>query len=210
VTLDPLPCALTPSMPKPPFETAPASTHDLETLTLWATRTDLHAGTPGHTARVAALSARLASHLGWSQARVTQLFEASLLHDLGKLMLPRALLTQTGALHPKDRAMLETHAMLGAGLMDVAPAALRPLARSIALHHHECWNGSGYPLQRSGHDIPLEARIVTIADVFDALVSERPYKRGWPAAQALRIMRANRETRFDPSLLDAFFTLSLE
>ena len=94
--------------------------------------------------------------------------------------------------------------------MDIAPAGLRPLARSIALHHHECWDGSGYPLRRSGHDIPLEARIVTIADVFDALVSERPYKRGWTVAQALRIMRANRGTRFDPSLLDAFLTLSLE
>ena len=91
-------------------------THDLETLTFWATRTDDHAGTPGHTARVAALSARLASSVGWSPARVAQLFQATFLHDLGKLMLPQALLMQTGALHPKDRTILETHAQLGAGL----------------------------------------------------------------------------------------------
>jgi HD-GYP domain-containing protein (c-di-GMP phosphodiesterase class II) len=210
VTLASLACAPTSSMPTSPLETAPVSTHDLETLTSWATRADDHAGTPGHGARVAGLSARLASHLGWSPAQVAQLFQATLVHDLGKLMLPRALLTQTGALQPKDRAILETHAQLGAELMYIAPTALRPLARSIALHHHECWDGSGYPLRRSGHDIPVEARIVTIADVFDALVSERPYKRGWPAAHALRIMRANRKTRFDPGLLDAFFTLSLE
>jgi HD-GYP domain-containing protein (c-di-GMP phosphodiesterase class II) len=198
------------SMPPSPLETQLVSTHDPEPLISWATRTDDHAGTPGHAARVAGLSARLALHLGWSPPRAEQLFQATLLHDLGKLMLPRALLTQTGALHPKDRAMLETHAQLGAGLMYIAPTALRPLARSIALYHHECWDGSGYPLQRAGHSIPVEARIVTIADVFDALISERPYKRGWSVTQALRIMRANRKTRFDPTLLDAFLTLNLE
>ncbi len=94
--------------------------------------------------------------------------------------------------------------------MEVAPPTIRSLARAVALHHHEAWDGGGYPMRLSGEDIPLEARVVCIADVFDALTGQRAYKRPWPKDRALRIMTANAGTHFDPHLLKVFLTLLLE
>jgi putative two-component system response regulator len=186
-----------------------ASLTDLERLEHWARCIDDHAVTPGHAMRVADFSARLAIALGWSPERTEQLRRAALLHDLGKLALPRDLLTQTGALSPRDRAVLQIHPRLGARLAGVAPTQAQSLTRVVALHHHEAWDGSGYPDGLRGDEIPLEARIVCIADVFDALVSRRPYKPAWSPSQAMRIMRANAGTHFDPRLLEVFLNLSL-
>ena len=129
--------------------------------------------------------------------------EAARLHDLGKVSLPDSILLKAGPLTPEERAVMQQHTTHGAELLAGGNSRVLTLAQSIALHHHERWDGSGYPHQLRGEAIPLPARLVAVADVFDALLSERPYKRAWPLEEALGEMRRLSGTHFEPRIVQA-------
>lgn len=135
---------------------------------------------------------------------------SSVLHDIGKVGIPDAILQKPGKLTPDEFDIMKTHAALG-GQALTAAAARMPLetsflsvGRDIAWHHHEKWNGTGYPDRLAGEDIPLAARIMAITDVFDALISKRVYKEAFPYEKARRIIVEERGAHFDPTVVDAF------
>ena len=131
------------------------------------------------------------------------------LHDLGKIRIPDAILNKPGRLTPEEFAIMKTHTTYGAELVEevlfgLGDPELTEVAVNIARDHHERMDGKGYPAGKKGEDIPLEARIMAVADVYDALASERVYKKALPREEALRIMKEGRGTQFDPDVLDAF------
>ena len=130
---------------------------------------------------------------------------ASPLHDAGKVGVPDGILLKPGRLTPEERAIMETHAQRGYELLRGSASPILELAATIAWTHHERFDGSGYPRGISGEDIPVEGRIVAIADVFDALTSDRVYRPAFPLQEVLAMMAADRGTHFDPRLLDIFF-----
>ena len=148
--------------------------------------------TRGHSERVAALSRRLASALGLSPAIVDTVGQAGLLHDIGKIGVPEAILRKPGSLSSEEWQIMRGHSVIGAQI--VAPFEFFEGAARVIRHHHERWDGSGYPDGLMGEDIPLEARIVAVADVFDALTSERSYRPALTrdAARALLLQEAGR------------------
>lgn len=162
--------------------------------------------TQGHTARVSRYAERFAQFLGLSGERLTALRHGAALHDIGKLGMPDAVLLKPGTLTPEERLKVEDHVALGARLAARIPF-LHPEAHSVIRSHHERWDGLGYPDALCGEDIPLLARLFALCDVYDALVSTRPYKRAMPPEQALEILRAGRGTQFDPELTDLFTRL---
>ena len=137
-----------------------------------------------------------------------QLTLASILHDVGKIGVPDAVLNKPGKLSQDERSLMNDHVTIGAQILAEA-AKMVPgtsylsLAAEIAANHHESVDGSGYPMQKTLQDIPLSARIVAVADVFDALVSPRPYKEGWPVAKAIALLREQAGRRFDPAVVEA-------
>jgi putative nucleotidyltransferase with HDIG domain len=141
--------------------------------------------TRGHSERVSALSRRLAAALGLAPAVVDVVAQAGLLHDIGKIGVPEAILRKPGPLSPQEWTVMRAHPVIGAQI--VAPFEFFERASRVIRHHHERWDGSGYPDGLIGEDIPLEARIVAVADVFDALTSGRSYRPalGFDAACAL-------------------------
>jgi len=132
------------------------------------------------------------------------------LHDIGKVGVPDSILLKPGRLTPEERAVMMAHARLGAEVIDRAvqdidaPADFLRFARQIALHHHERWDGTGYPDGLAGDEIPLAARLMAVADVFDALISRRVYKSALALDEVLQTMRRERGRHFDPDLLDLF------
>jgi len=118
-----------------------------------------------------------------------------------------AILLKPGVLNDAERRTMEEHTTLGARMLENSPMPVLQVARAIALSHHERWDGGGYPHRLGRAQIPLPGRIVAIADVFDALTSDRPYKRAWPLADALAEIRALRGSHFDPVVTDAFVRL---
>lgn len=153
-----------------------------------------------HYARILGLQA------GMEPADAEMLLHAAPMHDIGKIGIPDRILLKPGRLDAEERAVMREHCVIGARILgehaDNAP--LLAMARDIALHHHECWDGTGYPAGVAGDRIPLVARIVTIVDVFDALTSERPYKAAWPVERALAQLRRKAGRQFDPQLVDRF------
>ncbi|MFM2065925.1 MAG: hypothetical protein RLZZ584_834 [Pseudomonadota bacterium] len=150
---------------------------------------------------------------GLDDATVDLLYKSAPLHDIGKVAIPDHVLLKPGRLDAAELAVMRTHPQLGhdAILMaerdlDDASSFLRH-AREIALGHHEHWNGAGYPHGRAGTDIPLSARLMAVADVYDALISRRVYKPGFSHEQAVAIIAAERGTHFDPDLVDAFLAI---
>jgi len=135
--------------------------------------------------------------------------QTSPLHDIGKVGIPDAVLQKPGKLTPAEFAVMKHHSALGADTL-AAAAAHRPnvgylvMARQIAQSHHERWDGSGYPQGLSGEDIPLAARIVAVADVYDALTSRRAYKDAFSHAEAVKIMLEGKGSHFDPGLIEVF------
>ncbi len=123
---------------------------------------------------------------------------------MGKVAIPDAILLKPGALSPDERAIVETHAEEGHRLLRGSSSSILDMAASIALSHHEKWDGSGYPRGLSGEAIPIEGRVVAIADVFDALTSDRVYRRAFSVEKAVEMMLEERAKHFDPVLLDAF------
>jgi putative two-component system response regulator len=162
--------------------------------------------TNDHTLRVAMFSRMIAERLGLSRQECDSIYLASPLHDIGKVAIPDGILLKPGRLDDDERAIVETHAEIGERILRGSASDLIKLAAQIAGGHHERWDGKGYPRGLSGETIPLAARIVAIADVFDALTTERPYKKALPVASALAILEAERGSHFDPACLDAFLS----
>ncbi|MCJ2033066.1 HD-GYP domain-containing protein [Methylobacterium sp. J-068] len=160
--------------------------------------------TGNHVARVAGLVTVIGTGLGLPEDQVEQLSLASTMHDVGKISVPDSILLKPGPLTAEERSVMENHAERGKRILEGSSSSLMQLAAEIAATHHERWDGTGYPLGLEGEAIPLSGRIVAIADVFDALTSERPYKKAWSEAEALNHIRANAGSHFDPACVDAF------
>ncbi|HEV8516535.1 MAG TPA: HD-GYP domain-containing protein [Candidatus Limnocylindrales bacterium] len=161
--------------------------------------------TAEHVARVGDLSAELAARAGLESTIVEDLRFAAMLHDVGKLHVPDRILTKPGPLDPEEWEIMRRHTIWGPQILGGSTAFAQ--ARLICRSHHENWDGSGYPDGLKGERIPLEARIVRLADVFDALRSERPYKPSWDLARCLEAIAASRARQFDPELVPLFLEI---
>jgi hypothetical protein len=162
---------------------------------------------PEHTQRVGALAARMARHLREGDRVVWLVRQAAPLHDLGKIAIPDSILLKPGRLEPEEFEVVKTHAVLGARVLADSESEVLDLAAKIARSHHERWDGGGYPDGLAGQDIPLAARLVGVADVFDVLVHERPYKEAWTVEDAAGEIRSGAGTQFDPDVVAAFDAL---
>ncbi|AKU23775.1 HD domain-containing phosphohydrolase [Massilia sp. NR 4-1] len=160
--------------------------------------TGLHVIRMSHYARLLGVAA------GLNEADADDLLHAAPMHDVGKIGIPDRILQKPGKLDADEWQIMQSHAAIGAEIIGEHTHGMLRLARNIALSHHEKWDGSGYPKGLKGKEIPLEGRIVAIADVFDALTSARPYKRAWPLEEALNYLREQRGQHFDPALVDLF------
>lgn len=160
--------------------------------------------TAEHTGRVGLLAAGVARALGLPADEVDLIAAAAPLHDIGKVAIPDAVLLKPGRLTEQEFDVIRTHAAIGAQILSGGSSRLVCLAEQMAWTHHERWDGTGYPRRLAGEDIPLGGRLVAVADVFDALTNERPYKQAWPVERAVATMRAERGRHFDPQLLDLF------
>ncbi len=162
--------------------------------------------TQGHTDRVTDLSQRIGRALHLDHAQLTALRLGAYLHDVGKLTVPDGVLLKPGPLSDREWTVMRAHVDQGvtfAGTLGFLP----PDALAVIGQHHERWDGRGYPAQRAGLDIHPLARLFSVVDVYDALVSERPYKRAWTAAEARDELQRQRGLQFDPVMVDAFLTL---
>jgi len=157
-----------------------------------------------HVSRVATISRLIAETMGLSGERCRTIYLASPLHDIGKIAIPDAILGKPGKLTPEELTEMRKHVSIGADILEDGSSDLIRVAQLIALGHHEKWDGTGYPQRLAGYDIPIEARIVAIADVFDALCSERSYKPAWPLDKARAEIMRLAGTHFDPSCVEAF------
>jgi cyclic di-GMP phosphodiesterase len=162
------------------------------------------ADTGAHLQRMSSLCALIAAQLGESEERCALVREASVLHDVGKIAIPDAILLKPGRLTSDEEQLMRRHAAIGHELLEAATSPLLRLAADIALTHHERWDGDGYPRGLAGEAIPLVGRIAAVADTFDAITSDRPYRRARSAETALAVLEEERATQFDPRLVDAF------
>ena len=160
-----------------------------------------------HVIRMSHFSQLLALAAGCSPAWAEDLLNAAPMHDVGKIGIPDAVLRKPGPLDADEWATMRRHPEIGAEIIGEHPSGVLQLAREIALAHHEKWDGSGYPRGLAGEAIPLSARIVAIADVFDALTTRRPYKEPWPVQDALDHIAAQAGKQFDPALVALFAPL---
>lgn len=160
--------------------------------------------TGAHTQRMSAICGVLATAAGLPRDRCELIRIASAMHDIGKVATPDAILHKPGPLTDAERAEINRHAEIGHKILTGSGSELLEVAAEIALSHHEHWDGGGYPQGLRGADIPLAGRIAALADVYDALTSDRPYREALPVADALQIMRGGRGSHFDPELLDRF------
>ena len=156
-----------------------------------------------HVIRMSHVSGRLAQELGLDADYAEQLVHAAPMHDIGKIGVPDHILLKPGKLDEAEMAVMRQHPQMGAMILDNSSSALIKLAHSVALYHHEKWDGSGYPFGLQGEAIPMEARIVAVADVFDALLNKRPYKEAWPVDKTIDEIKAQRGKHFDPAVVDA-------
>jgi HD-GYP domain-containing protein (c-di-GMP phosphodiesterase class II) len=164
--------------------------------------------TRGHSARVTELAEAVARRLGWDDGRLEGLRVGGPLHDVGKLAVSDAVLRKEGRLEEHELAEIREHPKAGARLL-FRVAALRE-AIPYVLYHHERWDGTGYPSGRAGEEIPLEARVLAVADAFDAMTSDRPYRRALSQAAALAEVERCAGTQFDPAIARLFLELFAE
>lgn len=160
-----------------------------------------------HVIRMSHFSHRLALAIGCSKEWAEDLLNAAPMHDVGKIGTPDAILKKPGKLDADEWEIMKQHAAIGAEIIGEHDSNILKLARSVALCHHEKWDGSGYPHGLVGEKIPLEARIIALADVFDALTSRRPYKEPWPVEKAVELIKEQAGKHFDPNLAEHFLTL---
>jgi putative two-component system response regulator len=192
-------------------------TRDIALLTLAKLAESRDNATGQHLERMAAYSRRLAEHLTAGspyrgqvgEAFVDHLFKSSPLHDIGKVGIPDSILRKPGPLDEGERAVMRTHPKIGGDTLRKVIEQFRgnsflTMGMEIAYHHHEHWSGGGYPHGLAGERIPLAARIVAVADAYDAITSERPYKASYDHDEAVRLIAVDRGRHFDPVIVDAF------
>jgi len=160
-----------------------------------------------HTERVGDLAAQIALRLDMSQDFVQLISKAARLHDLGKIGIPDKILLKPSRFTPEERALMMQHCEIGAELLSGSDSPLLNMAQRIAISHHEKWNGEGYPNNLVAEQIPIEGRIVAVADVYDALSHDRPYKQAWAKDEVLQLLGSKRGIHFDPSVIDALFEI---
>ncbi len=160
--------------------------------------------TGAHIMRMSQFCKIIADEYGFSREKSDLLFQTAPMHDIGKIGIPDHILLKKGRLTFDEFKIMQQHTVIGAKILGDHDSDLLQEAKTIALSHHEKWNGSGYPNQLIGEQIPIEARIVGIADVFDALISRRPYKRPWTVDESLEFIEANKGKLFDPELATIF------
>ena len=187
-----------------------SDTARLEALNCLSEASREYLPTKRHAHRVAALAVRIGWRTGLSAAQRDLLERATPYHDLGKLGVPASLLSRAGPLEPHEFEIIKGHTVLGAAVLAGGDSELLHTASEIALNHHERWDGSGYPQGLRGTKIPLLARIVAVADVFDALTHERPYKPAWTLSSALSYIGAQSGQHFDPAVVEAFLGLVMK
>src|SRR6188474_3775153 len=155
-----------------------------------------------HTERVAQMAALIARQIGLPDAQVSLIRRAAPLHDVGKIGVPDSILLKLGKLTDDEFEVVKTHTTIGARILSGSRFPILRLAEEIAFSHHERWDGNGYAGIRR-ESIPLPGRIVAVADVFDALTQQRPYKEAWPVTEAIAEIERQRARHFDPALVDA-------
>jgi PAS domain S-box-containing protein len=164
---------------------------------------ELHDAEAGrHATGIARLASYLASQLGLDDEQIQLLRAAAPMHDVGMIATPAEVLRKPGALTPEERSEMERHTEVGHQLLADSESELLQMAARIALTHHEWFDGSGYPRGLEGEEIPIEGRIVAVADVFDALLSDRPHRPAVGLEEAVEVIRNGRETHFDPEVVD--------
>ena len=166
--------------------------------------------TGAHIKRMSRYSAAVARRMGLDENIIETILYAAPMHDLGKIGIPDQILMKPGKLDLAEWKIMKMHTVIGAKILQGSDAEFIKLGESIALSHHEKWDGSGYPNGDKGLEIPIAGRIVAIADVFDALTSKRPYKEPFSIEKSLAIVKEERGTHFDPNVVDAFFDIQDE
>ena len=160
--------------------------------------------TGDHIIRMGRYSAYLAEKLGFPDKEVQNILYAAPMHDVGKIGIPDSILMKPGKLTKEEFEIIKTHTLIGGKLLKNSKSDILQLAEQIALSHHEKWNGTGYPKGLAGEEIPMIGRIVSIADVFDALTSKRPYKEPFPVEKAVDIIKNESGQHFDPEVVRVF------
>ena len=161
-------------------------------------------GTASHVQRIGSASAYMGRLLGWTDARVETVGMAALLHDIGKIGIADTILRKPGPLSKEEFKIIKNHTIKGAQILSGSNNKIIKVAETIALCHHEDWNGKGYPHGLKGKDIPMEARVVSVVDVYDALVTDRPYRKALPKEEAFQFIQDNSSVKFDPAIVDLF------
>src|SRR5256714_4752980 len=172
---------------------------ELETLSKLAKAGEVRDRTTGnHLARMAKYSALIGANLGLAAETVHVLEVAAPMHDIGKIGIPDSILLKEGPLTRDEQDLMKRHPRIGYDILKGSPSKYLSMGAIIALGHHEQYDGCGYPNGLHAEDIPLVARVVAVADVFDALVSERPYKKAWPIEEGIELLKIQRGRHFDP------------
>lgn len=161
--------------------------------------------TGNHVKRVAEYSKLFALHYGIDEVEAEMLKQASPMHDIGKVAIPDAVLNKPGRFNEEERKIMDTHAQLGYDMLKMSNRPLLKMAATVAYEHHEKWDGTGYPRGLKGEDIHIYGRITALADVFDALGSDRCYKKAWGDDKIFNMFKEERGKHFDPDLVDIFF-----
>ncbi len=178
------------------------------TLEGWVRALDLRdKETEGHTKRVTALTQRLAQTMGVNDDALVHITRGALLHDIGKMAIPDGILLKPGNLTPEERTLIQKHPVYAYEMLN--PIKFLHPALDIPYCHHEKWDGSGYPRGLKGEEIPLAARIFSIVDVWDALVSDRPYRAGLEPAEVRKSIREQSDIHFEPRVVDAFLNMDV-
>jgi len=178
---------------------------ELETLAKLAKAGEFRDKTTGnHLTRMARYSGLIGLHMGLGPETVHVLEVAAPMHDIGKIGIPDSVLLKQGPLTPAETEVMRAHPRIGYDILKGSPSKYLSMGAIIALGHHEKYDGSGYPNGLHGEDIPIVARVVAVADVFDALVSERPYKHAWALEDGIAYLKSQRGKHFDPNCVDAF------
>ena len=164
--------------------------------------------TSRHTARVGDVSGRLAQALGMSELEAQLMRRAAALHDIGKIGIADALLLKPTSLTPEEMRIMETHTTIGAHILGGSHAPVLQMAELIALSHHERWDGTGYPQRVSASDIPIAGRIVAVADAFDAVTNDRPYRKARPMSEGLAEIARGSGTHFDEKVVHALMRIA--
>jgi HD-GYP domain-containing protein (c-di-GMP phosphodiesterase class II) len=174
---------------------------------VWAAEAKDGGETGTHIRRIGLYSAEMARAVGWHIDDIDDIRIAATMHDVGKIAIPDVILRKPDSLNEKEFEIMKTHTVMGGRILGGSKTKMINMAKDIALYHHEQWDGSGYPSGLEGDDIPMSARIVSLVDVYDALVTKRIYKEAWTEDDAIESMLKDRGKRFDPELFDTFLSL---